>query len=888
MKFYTDKQTLHDLGFSSLGRKTSIKQLFNQSKTRGGGEFLEDIMAHPLSNAAAIAARVQTLDYFLTREIVFPFDGMQLDAASSYLQQIDERTRLTELVEDQASAFNKFLGMDSQTKLLVEGAKALLEVFASLRSFLAQVDQTDAYFKSILGDMAIVFQQFDGKELPVAGEKISFSALASYDQQYRFEHRSAVQKVFYHIHQLDAWITVARVAKERGFVLPSVEEPAQVNHMQLDIKGLHHPLVPQAIANDVHMGQDNVLFLTGANMAGKSTFMKSLGMTVYLAHLGFPVPAQSMRFTPFEGLLSSINLSDNMDMGYSHFYAEVKRIRMVAQLLADGKRLFVLFDELFRGTNVKDAYEGTVELTKAFAHKKDSAFVISTHIIEATDDLKAASDGIQYVYLPTVMEGSKPRYTYRLTQGVTADRHGMLIINNEGILDRLSHADRQQAAPQVSRFMTDEQTLKDLALLGKFDPKSIFFLFNRTRTRGGERLLEKWFNEPLLDPQAINERAAALRYFTEHGLALELQEDDFSRFEEYISSSKPISRLTTAVSIFIHKAGEQILKDEKFEELKSHIIASLNVLHNLQSYVKAQLQQDDKSAFAPQLNWAKALLGQLEKEGLLKHVGRNNLSWKEVAGANYQLAGKTSELLELIDLVHTLDVYQSVASLAKERGFTYAHALAKEADCLFIEDGRHPKLKKGVGNNFHMEGSQNLIFLTGANMAGKSTYMKTASINLYLAHMGFPVAASSMRFSVRDGLYTSINVSDSLQQGFSHYYAEVMRVKAIAEEVAQGKYLFVLFDELFKGTNVKDAFDATLAVTKNFVSFKRTFFIISTHIVEVGEEMAKENDDIVFKYMPTLMNNHIPVYPYKAADGISADKHGMVIIRNEEILELLK
>ena len=90
-------------------------------------------------------------------------------------------------------------------------------------------------------------------------------------------------------------------------------------------------------------------------------------------------------------------------------------------------------------------------------------------------------------------------------------------------------------------------------------------------------------------------------------------------------------------------------------------------------------------------------------------------------------------------------------------------------------------------------------------MAGKSAFMKSFGVAVYMAHMGFPVAAEMMEFTVQDGLYTSINVSDNLNMGYSHFYAEVLRVKFVASEVAAGKNMVIILDELFKGTNVKDA-----------------------------------------------------------------------------------
>ncbi|MNH37793.1 MutS domain V [compost metagenome] len=95
-----------------------------------------------------------------------------------------------------------------------------------------------------------------------------------------------------------------------------------------------------------------------------------------------------------------------------------------------------MFDELFKGTNVKDAFDGTLAVTEAFAEYLDCLFVVSTHIIEVGEALKG-SDNIHFTYMPTIMEGVRPRYTYRLEEGITEDRQGMMIIQNEGILELL-------------------------------------------------------------------------------------------------------------------------------------------------------------------------------------------------------------------------------------------------------------------------------------------------------------------------------------------------------------------------------------------------------------------------------------------------------------------
>jgi DNA mismatch repair ATPase MutS len=144
-----------------------------------------------------------------------------------------------------------------------------------------------------------------------------------------------------------------------------------------------------------------------------------------------------MEFTVCDGVLTTINLADNLSSGYSHFYAEVLRVKKMAEQVKIGKRIFVIFDELFRGTNVKDACEATVAITRLLTKKLNCLFMVSTHIMEAGETLRQAHEPIHFVFLPTIMNGDRPVYTYRLEPGISDDRHGMLIIQNEHILDVL-------------------------------------------------------------------------------------------------------------------------------------------------------------------------------------------------------------------------------------------------------------------------------------------------------------------------------------------------------------------------------------------------------------------------------------------------------------------
>jgi DNA mismatch repair ATPase MutS len=245
------------------------------------------------------------------------------------------------------------------------------------------------------------------------------------------------------IYRLDVYIAIARTAVDKQFCFPKVLERKEDG---LRMEEVYHPLLKKPVANSIAIARDrNIIFLTGANMAGKSTLMKTLGIAVFLAHAGFPVPAKSMEFSVMDGLFTTINLSDNLGTGTSHFYAEVMRIKRVAKELSMSKNLFIIFDELFRGTNVKDAYEATIEVISAFSKRASSMFVVSTHIIEAGEVLKEKCSNLQFLYLPTLMQGTAPLYPYTITEGITNDRHGMIIIQNEGILEILNAGKKQIA-----------------------------------------------------------------------------------------------------------------------------------------------------------------------------------------------------------------------------------------------------------------------------------------------------------------------------------------------------------------------------------------------------------------------------------------------------------
>ena len=234
--------------------------------------------------------------------------------------------------------------------------------------------------------------------------------------------------------QLDAWYGMAMAVKEFGLHFPKLVESDQPF---LKAKGLYHLQLQHPIGYDITLDeQSNFLFLTGANMAGKSTLIKAVGTAVFLAHVGMGVPAISMQLSLFDGLLSNINVMDNLLKGESYFYNEVLRIKSTILKISDGRKWLILIDELFKGTNVEDAMKCSTTVIEGLLKIKNAHFILSTHLYEIGDQLKKYPN-IRFNYFETIVKEDQLFFNYQLKEGISSDRLGYLILKNEGVVAML-------------------------------------------------------------------------------------------------------------------------------------------------------------------------------------------------------------------------------------------------------------------------------------------------------------------------------------------------------------------------------------------------------------------------------------------------------------------
>ncbi|MGN6419743.1 MAG: MutS-related protein [Pseudobacter sp.] len=440
---------------------------------------------------------------------------------------------------------------------------------------------------------------------------------------------------------------------------------------------------------------------------------------------------------------------------------------------------------------------------------------------------------------------------------------------------------------EVKSFCTDKQTMDDLNLLGKYKADSVFSLFNRTKTKGGEQLLEQYFQHPLTDARAIEERQRSIGSLAGKGLFFPVEEKEFGALEQYITSFAPVSKARLFTEVLKRRSKAIAGMKEEQEHVNALVTDSLKALLKLRDWFRGTLAGIDSGYLQNLTRRYLPLLQNRLLEQSDKDMGAGGLSVLQLGKYESFLRGAHHELfLELLRDCYELDLFLGIAQLADEKNYCFPLISQGRQALLKLRGAYHPGLKKAIGNDLQLDARQNLLFLTGANMAGKSTFMKTIGICFYLSHMGFPVPAREMETTVYDGFYSSINLPDNISKGYSHFYAEVLRVKDVAVEVAAGKKLLIIFDELFKGTNVKDAFDATSGVAKAMLGYRQSLFVLSTHIVEVGSLLQQEAVGIQYKYMPSLLDGNATRYTYTLQEGISDDRHGMMIIRQEGIFDL--
>jgi len=214
-----------------------------------------------------------------------------------------------------------------------------------------------------------------------------------------------------------------------SFTFPAITD----KHYSIHFEAVGHPLIhPESrVCNDFNLqGRGEIAMITGSNMAGKSTFLRTVGVNLVLAYIGAPCCAKSGLVSSMQ-IFTSMRTQDNLEEGISSFYAELKRIEQLLQLIRSGQPIFFLLDEMFKGTNSEDRHKGGVSLIKQLSEL--NAFgIISTHDLALAHLAENHMMVVNYSFNSEIRKG-KISFNYALTPGICSDFNASELMKKSGI-----------------------------------------------------------------------------------------------------------------------------------------------------------------------------------------------------------------------------------------------------------------------------------------------------------------------------------------------------------------------------------------------------------------------------------------------------------------------
>lgn len=470
----------------------------------------------------------------------------------------------------------------------------------------------------------------------------------------------------------------------------------------------------------------------------------------------------------------------------------------------------------------------------------------------------------------------------------------------------------------------------DLDLFGK---RSFFQSINRTTTYIGNERLAEWLLSPLTDKKEIIERQKAVKElaslpsfrqdFYVEGSLKPGKKDDYKKLEEltetpsYFSGSMLwkvllwVFPITWAVLIICASIGlidiavismaivfSMVIaysKAKKTTTLHNHV----NKLENLLATYSALIRMIENTSFQSPLLCR-------EKEQLKKEYAASDAIRKlsRAIGALDQRLSAAGLILQIFtlrdvrtsirierwmqtykeDMPQWFDVLATFDALNSMGGFGFNHPdyiYPEIADSYFKMEGKqlgHPLMNRAtcIKNDIAIKQTPSFLIITGANMAGKSTYLRTVGLNHVLACCGMSVCAESLTVYPAS-LVTSLRTSDDLMSNESYFFAELKRLKMIIDRLQSGEKLFIILDEILKGTNSVDKQKGSLALMKQLIRLN-SCGIIATHDLVLGtleDEFPEEVRN--FRFEADITDNEL-TFSYQLRPGVAQNMNACFLM----------
>ncbi|RLD61583.1 MAG: hypothetical protein DRJ01_07660, partial [Bacteroidetes bacterium] len=332
---------------------------------------------------------------------------------------------------------NKVKTLKKYGKLLneIENEDFISPKLKNLTGILKTNNKTTYYH---ITKLANISKAYDNNLNIIAGPILNFFFLWSLQciirmDKWKIKFKAELPKWFSIIGELDALSSLGCFAFNKpDYIFPEIEN----NNFTLETKKLGHPLINKSVRinNDFYLKNlGDFVMITGANMAGKSTFLRTVGVNLVLAMSGAPVCAKKFRFFPTD-IFTSMRTTDSLEKHESYFYAELKRLKTIIDKLNKNQINFIILDELLKGTNSKDKETGSRIFIEKLI-KLNGVGLIATHDLNLADIEKKHPDKVKNQCFEVEIKGEKIFFDYKLKNGVTQKMNASLLMKQMSIID---------------------------------------------------------------------------------------------------------------------------------------------------------------------------------------------------------------------------------------------------------------------------------------------------------------------------------------------------------------------------------------------------------------------------------------------------------------------
>lgn len=370
---------------------------------------------------------ISTLLYWFFSGDYFPFviaaaiNWMHVGRLAKHIKQQHQLMgKKQELLDQYASILAAYHGFNiKQSALLKELDKTSTNAAAEIK----QLSRISSFFDQRLNMLVPLF----------------LNSILVYDlhclwwlEQWKQKNKTQLNKWLTAVGQIEYLNSLAGFAYNNpDYCFPSIKE----DKPYIKAKGLAHPLISSSerIVNDFEIGvADKLQLVTGSNMSGKTTFLRSVGVNVLLAQCGAPVCAEAFEFTPMQ-ILSSIRVSDSLQEHTSYFMAELKKLHSIVEGLATGKPSLVLIDEILRGTNSDDKSHGSELFIKKLL-PTNSITLFATHDLSLGSLETAYPDLLSNYCFESIIQNGELSFDYRLHKGIAQNKNASFLMEKMGII----------------------------------------------------------------------------------------------------------------------------------------------------------------------------------------------------------------------------------------------------------------------------------------------------------------------------------------------------------------------------------------------------------------------------------------------------------------------